>query len=408
MTDGSARISKETEFVISWFRKHYEKSPPPPPERFGRREFGFMFFDRDFVQRHVAFTRSKDLASFLMSQVPAHVYYSSAYYEVPSAPTMDEKGWLGADLVFDLDADHIKGAETMSYPEMLAAVKKEIIRLLDEFLMGDLGFGSQDIKIVFSGGRGYHVHVSDERVTSLKSHERREIVDYITGTDLSIDWVFPADPFEKRQFKHVTRVGISRRFPPANSTAWRRRFRKGTEVLLNEIQGLSIGTLKERYPSLKNEPDHLIEKMLDDLFSKRMGTAGKDNLFVNNTLEIFSSDKARDLFLKFIFEEVKSRMAGQLDEPVTSDIKRLIRLPFTLHGKTGLLVVRMGRDGLDEFDPLRDAIPDTFTDDPVNLIVNRRIDIKLKNERFALEGEVEVPIFAAIFLLCRKEAVLAR
>jgi DNA primase small subunit len=408
MTDGATRISKETEFIISWFRKHYEESPPPPPERFGRREFGFMFFDRDFVQRHVAFTKANDLTSFLISQVPAHVYYSSAYYEVPSAPTMDEKGWLGADLIFDLDADHIKGAEAMSYPEMLAAVKKEIIRLLDEFLMGDLGFGSQDIKVVFSGGRGYHVHVSDERVTSLKSHERREIVDYITGTDLSIDWVFPMDPFEKRQFKHVTKVSISRRFPPANSAAWRRRFRKGTELLLNEIAGLSIEAIKDRYPSLKNEPDHLIKKMLDDLFTKRGETAGKDNLFENNTLEIFSSDKARDLFLKFVFEEVKPRMAGQVDEPVTSDIKRLIRLPFTLHGKTGLLVVRMSRDELDEFDPLRDAIPDTFTDDPVKLIVDRKIDIKLRDERFALEGEVEVPLFAAIFLLCRKEAVLAR
>jgi DNA primase small subunit len=407
MADGTRTISRETEFIINWFRKHYERSPPPPPERFGRREFGFMFFDRDFVQRHVAFTRVNELASFLVSQVPAHVYYSSAYYEVPSAPTMEEKGWLGADLIFDLDADHIKGAESMSYPEMLSNVKKEIIRLLDEFLMGDLGFGSRDIKVVFSGGRGYHVHVSDDRVTSLRSHERREIVDFITGTGLDIDWLFPMGPFEKRQFKHVTKIGISRRFPSARSAAWRRRLRKGTEMLLDEITGLSIDAIKERYPSLKDASDHLIEKMLDDLFSKRGEIRGKENLFEKNTLEIFSSDKVRDLFLKFVFEEVKSRVAGQVDEPVTSDIKRLIRLPFTLHGKTGLLVVKMSRDELDEFDPLRDAVPDTFTDDPVKLITNRKIDIKLRGERFALEGEVEVPLFAAIFLLCRKEAKLA-
>ncbi|MCA1813180.1 MAG: hypothetical protein LC624_04420 [Halobacteriales archaeon] len=32
-------------------------------------------------------------------------------------------------------------------------------------------------------------------------------------------------------------------------------------------------------------------------------------------------------------------MTGETDEPVTSDVKRLIRLPGSVHGKTGLRVV---------------------------------------------------------------------
>ena len=36
----------------------------------------------------------------------------------------EEKEWLGAELIFDLDADHIEGADKMTYMEILAEVKK--------------------------------------------------------------------------------------------------------------------------------------------------------------------------------------------------------------------------------------------------------------------------------------------
>ena len=35
---------------------------------------------------------------------------------------MEEKKWLGADLIFDLDADHVQGAETMTYRDMCWSV----------------------------------------------------------------------------------------------------------------------------------------------------------------------------------------------------------------------------------------------------------------------------------------------
>ncbi len=42
----------------------------------------------------------------LAETVPSDVYHSCAYYENPDFD-MDKKGWIGADLVFDIDADHI-------------------------------------------------------------------------------------------------------------------------------------------------------------------------------------------------------------------------------------------------------------------------------------------------------------
>jgi DNA primase small subunit len=399
-------MSGELEFVMSWFRKYYADSPPPPPDRFGRREFGFMFFDKTFVQRHISFSKASDLNSFLREQVPAHVYYSSAYYELPAAATMEEKKWLGADLIFDLDADHIKGAEGLSYTDMLAEVKNEMTRLLDDFILGDLGFNPAEIKVVFSGGRGYHVHVSDPRVMGLKSHERREIVDYITGTELDFDWVFEERAFEKRQFKQVTRVNKSRLLPSADSAGWRRRMRVGVERLLQELEGLSAQDVRARFVEARDVPDKLLEEMLSDLFSKRGGKNGADIMLGSDTLEVLSSSKGQNLFLKMLEGHMKDELEGQVDEPVTSDIKRLIRLPQSLHGKTGLTVVPMSRDELDGFDPLRDAVPEMLPDDPVRLAVNGKVEIRLRGERFSLEGNTEVPTFAALFLVCRRMATM--
>lgn len=399
-------MSGELEFVMSWFRKYYADSPPPPPDRFGRREFGFMFFDKTFVQRHISFSKASDLDSFLREQVPAHVYYSSAYYELPAAATMEEKKWLGADLIFDLDADHIKGAEGLSYTDMLAEVKNEMARLLDDFILGDLGFNPAEIKVVFSGGRGYHVHVSDPRVMDLKSHERREIVDYITGTELDFDWVFEERAFEKRQFKQVTRVNKSRLLPSADSAGWRRRMRVGVERLLQELERLSAQDVRARFVEARDVPDKLLEEMLSDLFSKRGGKSGADIMLGSDTLEVLSSSKGQILFLKMLEGHMKDELEGQVDEPVTSDIKRLIRLPQSLHGKTGLTVVPMSRDELDGFDPLRDAVPEMLPDDPVRLAVNGKVEIRLRGERFSLEGNTEVPTFAALFLVCRRMATM--
>jgi len=399
-------MSGELEFVMKWFRKFYAESPPPPPNRFGRREFGFMFFDKSYVQRHLAFPRASDLNEFLRERVPAHVYYSSAYYELPAAATMEEKKWLGADLIFDLDADHIRGAEGLTYTDMLAKVKNEMARLLDDFILGDLGFNADDIKVVFSGGRGYHVHVSDPRVMGLKSHERREIVDYITGTDLDFDWVFEERAFEKRQFKQVIRVSKARLVPSTSSAGWRRRMRIGIEGLLDCLEGLSVQEIRARYTVAKDFPDKIIEEMLRDLFSRRGGKSGADIMLEKDTLEVFSGQKGQLLFIRMLEGSVKEQMEGQVDEPVTSDVKRLIRLPRSLHGKTGLEVVPMSRDELDGFEPLRDAVPGLLPDDPVRVAVEKRVDISLRGERFSLEGVAEVPTFAAVFLVCRKIATM--
>jgi len=392
------------------FAKHYREAPLAMPERFARREFGFMFFDRDFMMRHLSFPSRASLKSYLVEQVPAHAYHSCAYYEKPDAPTMAEKKWLGADLIFDLDADHVEGTKGLPYEQMLVRVREEVIRLIDEFLLDDLGFSEDELRIVFSGGRGYHVHISSPKVIKLTSHERREIVDYITGTDLDLDWVFPSIPFEASRFKDRPGLAYKRNMPTVEDGGWRKRIRMGIDTLLEDLEkmepekaaALLAGMVSQ---SNKDIGRKTIDGMYKDLFGGSSGKRGIDRMRAENTFEIFSQKRHADAFLEIVGMKVKMKMRGETDEPVTSDIKRLIRLPSSLHGKTGFEVVPISRDDLTDFDPFEDALPRAFGDSTVEVRCGKPVDVRMRGRSYSLDsGKNKVPEHVAVYLICRKLA----
>lgn len=399
-------VNREIGFAMDLFREYYRRSPPPAPSDLREREFGFMFFDRDYVRRHMGFLEENDLRRFLLNQVPSHAYFSSALYERPSAPTMELKGWKGADLIFDLDADHIRGAEGMSYEDMLGLVKREAITLLDRYIFGELGFEERHVRIAFSGGRGYHVHVRHPRLLRLGSHERGEIIDLVTGTDLDLDTVFPSTAAMRKDLKD--RVLVERSFQVAGKGegGWRRFGRESLKSVAQEIKVTSNQDLRERYPCLQHAKDATLDELRDSLHSRRGGATGLELILRDGSLEYLTSDRAKDLFMQMVLGTLRERMAGQIDEPVTRDVKRLIRLPGSLHGKTGLRVVTVTRDQLDDFDPLRDAVPEVFPDTPVKVRLKERTDIRVKDFRVRGEGEGEVPTYAALFLVLRRWATL--
>ncbi|MDR0309732.1 MAG: DNA primase catalytic subunit PriS, partial [Candidatus Methanoplasma sp.] len=76
----------------------------------------------------------------------------------------------------------------------------------------------------------------------------------------------------------------------------------------------------------------------------------------------------------------------------------------SVHGKTGLRVTPITRDELTGFDPLRDAVPSSYSDEPVKVTLKRDYEFSMKGEHFSLSGETEVPEFAAVFLVGRKAA----
>jgi len=392
-------ISKESiDFIKDKFREYYKTSEIELPDRFGRREFAFVFFGSRGMVRHLSFDRKKILKNFLIEKVPAHVYYSTAYYQNPNAPTMQEKNWMGAELIFDLDSDHLPDANKISYEKQLELVKDEFYKLVNDFLLGDFGFDEKNIELFFSGGRGYHCHVKDPKILNLDSSERREIVDYITGRDLIDSLLFR---------EHITRtINVKGRNVPSEKTlimprptepGWSGRISRGLIEIIDEI-------IKSENPIEKLEEygvkKDTAEKLLADLSEERLNRIKEGRLDQSKTIRKFFLNNA-------LRRTAVSMSAGETDEPVTCDVKRLIRLPLSLHAKTGLKVFRITIDKLRDFNPLKDAI--VFTDNPVKVDLNYNINLKMNEEKFDLKiGENIIPTYLAIFLMGGKLANISK
>ena len=385
------------EFLKNKFREYYENVNIELPDRFGRREFAFVLFGGKGMIRHLAFPRKNQLLGFLQERAPAHAYYSSAYYQKPDASTMQEKQWMGAELIFDLDSDHLPNAERLSYTESLELVKKEFKKLVEEFLLGDFGFSEQDMELYFSGGRGYHCHVKDPAVFDLDSNERRELVDYITGQDFQDSIVFREQITGKKQYGRQSYVsGKTLKMPSPAEPGWKGRISRGIIDLVDEIKTSEDPVRKlEEYGVKQGDAEKLIQELSEERV-KRIHDGLLDQ-----------SKMIRRFFLnRALRKTAVSLSAGETDEPVTCDVKRLIRLPCSLHGKTGLKVEKVTVDGLKDFDPLRDAV--VFGNDPVKVQLLQPYTIKMRDTLFKLEmGEQEVPTYLAVFLLGGKKAMLA-
>ncbi len=412
-----------TAFVKAQFRRYYESTKPILPDRFAKREFGFMFWTPGIVQRHLGFPRPEDLRSFLTDRVPSHAYYSSAYYEKPDAPTMEEKGWLGADLIFDLDADHLPNASKMSYPEMLEAIRLKILHLYDDFLAADFGFDEKTMRLVFSGGRGYHIHVFDERVWSLGSHERREVVDWITAKGLDVQSTFRESAFDSTEFKGHTRVKKKVVGPRRGEPGWAGKIGRGIDELMVQFEKMgregAVGFMTSFEGVDRGAAESLYESLFKVRATKPRTIRGVDRVR-EGQLEALP-DKARDLLVRLVVDVQQIRLderagvplegivqRGETDEPVTSDIKRLIRMPSSLHGKTGLQVIPLTRNAIDDFRPLRDAVPTAWTDERVRVNLKNKMNLEIRDEAFNLSpGGNDVPQYLAVFLAARGLATVA-
>lgn len=389
-------VQKSLGFVKSTFQQYYASNKVDLPDRFGRREFAFVLFGGKGMLRHLGFEKREMIWDFLSERAPQHAYYSSAYYQRPDAPKMVEKNWMGAELIFDLDSDHLPNAEKMGYVESLREVKKEFIKLIDEFLLGDFGFKEKHMELYFSGGRGYHCHVKDPSILDLDSNERREIVDYITGRDLQDSLIFHEQATGRKRYgSHSFASGKSLKMPTPDQDGWKGRISRGIIDLVYEIKK-SDDPLKKLEEYGVNRHD--AERLIADLSEERVRRIQDGMLDQSKTIRKFFLNSA-------LRKTAVSLSAGETDEPVTCDVKRLIRLPSSLHGKTGFKVVKISVDELKDFDPLIDAV--VLPDDPVRMMIQKQGSMEMNEQNFHLElGEQEVPTYLAVFLLGRKHAIL--
>ena len=378
------------EFIQDRFREYYQSASIRLPPRFEQREWGFIFFDESYpdivMRRHKSFMTAWETIDYIRSMVPAHAFHSAAYYMYPGAPTMKEKGWQGADLIFDLDADHLQIKWT-TYGDMLQRTKEETLKLMD-FLRADFALAEDDIEIVFSGGRGYHIHVREPRMIELEGPERREIVDYLTGLTLEMDRIF-GEKIVGGDFGHAKVV----RIPSQESKGWGGRINGWIVSFLLDVgrkdEDEAIKILKS-FEGIGDERALEILKMAKN--KSHLASIRKGNLSASRRIPIS--------FWRELVKRAIADVGAKPDEPVTADVKRLIRLPTSLHGGSGFRVTPLTLGELETFDPLSDAI--VFGDDMIRVNVTKASDVEIKGERHVIKkGKQDLPEHLAIFLMCR-------
>ena len=334
------------------------------PKEITKREFGFLLFKEKIMVRHKSFLNINNLREFIKTIVPSDVYYSSAYYLKPEEE-MKNKGWLGADLIFDIDADHIdtlckkehdkwickncgyigKGAspenclkcgenkiqsETWICQKCLDKAKEEALKLID-FLTEDFGFKKDNIKVYFTGHRGYHIHVDSKEALELTSEERKEITDYVMG------------------------IGID----------------------LNLLNFLNLAKEEQTYGWIK-----------------RITSA----INFNSLKKPITKKKLREI------QSIIKDKAVKVDAVVTMDIHRLIRLPETLNGKTGLRAVKIDLNHFEKFNPFVEAV--ALEKGEEKIYIKEAPKFFLGKEEFGpyKNEEATLSTAAALLLICKGKA----
>jgi len=416
-TNETARFSFLKQNFLAYYREYAESLHAPSLMK--EREFGFLTFREKMMIRHKTF---RDMASFqkaLLSLTPSDVYYSTAYYERPEAD-MARKGWLGADIVFDVDADHLDtsckekhdtwtclkcqetghGSKPFRCPKCghekleekawmcdrcLFAAKEEMLKLRD-FMVEDFGVIPKDIHLFFSGHRGYHMHLMTDRLRRLDDGQRKEIVDYVLGLGLDAmeQGLYQGPPDVYSTDKHTMIIG-----PQLTDPGWRGRLAKGVLQIITTFdkkQLLDLGFSKGAVTQILDDR----EKSEREWLKQIPWNYYQDRWRVTEQTWKNAIEKSIDAV----------RLRTHIDTVVTTDIHRLIRMPGTLNGKTGLKATMLSLDELESFDPF---------DEPVVFEGSQRVrvesapEIRIRDKRFGPfdKETIEMPLAAAILLMAK-------
>jgi DNA primase small subunit len=314
------------------------------PNDFRSREFAFQLFNMKSYIRHLSFNSKEELIRWITIKHPHSAFYSSAIYEIPDAPNMKEKGWNGAELQLDIDVDHLEECREEIYnPCRDSSIDVELFQE-DCLRIGfekayeaknvlERDLGLKHTEIHFSGNRGFHVLVRDHSILFLEGDERRELADYLNATGLSLNIILPR------------RRGLITQVPSPEEPGWRGR----------------------------------LARWAVKLYKKEKTDTSFEEFFWSN------------------LEKIIQYASIETDAQVTIDTTRLIRIPGSINGKSGLLVTTVQKEPgeeiyLDEFSPFKGTIK-------IAPLCNMKVSfggrkfVFSKNITYKVEGSIGVFLF---------------
>lgn len=249
------------------------------------------------------------------------------------------------ELVFDIDMtdyDDVRsccsGAEICPrcWPFMIVAA-----RILEAFLREDFGF--QNLLWVYSGRRGIHCWVADERARKLTSDARDAIANFIN--------IFDGGHFKA---KKVEMDGLRGVHPSIV---------RSVEIIDQHFEDLMIN--KQNFLDTKDQIETIANLCLDDDLKRDLRKSLNDpklktsaerwRTFVRYSQAFYqgtTQPKAKIYRHRFFLEEVKLQLCyPRLDINVTKGLNHLLKIPFSVHPKTGRVCVPIDFENISSFDP---------------------------------------------------------
>lgn len=288
---------------------------------FRRREFGFDL--GDVFVRNLSFDTPRKLVNYMSRQGVFQAYVGAVYTHPPSKQqTIQKLQWESRELVFDIDLDeydlvrhcNCKGEKT--FCDECWTLARDAMLFLDSTLREDFGF--KDLVWIFSGRRGVHCWVCDEIAETLDQIQRSSIINYLTliregGNIPQID----ALPKYSKSLKERIFTLLSRSY-----------FQNTT---VHDLMKLGFK---------KNDA----QKILKQVRSKSK---------FNYQLSIPTYPSIDPLRLA---KAIVINRYPRIDRKVTMDTRRLLKIPNSIHGKTGNVCVII--KNISNFDPFN--VPSIF------------------------------------------------
>lgn len=334
------------------FGQYYQHAPLWSPPRIKTREWMFIPFGGAPPLRHKSFSGIGQVQSFLSQRAMHSCFYSTAYWRRPYELKMAEKLWQGADLIFDLDGDHLPGVTDRDFPGMLKVIQEQAWSLWNDFLEPEFGFTEDHLQVTFSGHRGFHLHYRDPSLFHLDSEARRELVSHIRGEGVDVQ-------------------GGLARYHDQHAKGWTQRIREGMDAMITTLRAIHRGAegatgelrrletelqaMQDREGTTSQRSAAAIRRLAELMDHDRRVGRLKEGKF-----EVLGNYQALFLNLLKADASVVLGSAGETDEVVTIDVRRQIRWPTSLHGKSGMRVSefplsRLDPDGHNPYNPLNEA-----------------------------------------------------
>ncbi len=354
----------------------YRKSNAYFPDRIDEREFGVGDLERKIAYRHMQFKSNDEFRKYMIANAPPYVSCSSAYYHFPAGRPMSVKGWIGSELIFDLDANDMHldcqkvHGNSWVCDNCMENVKAETLKLIEDFLIPDFGFSEKEIKVNFSGNRGYHVHVNSEAIMRLDTDSRKEISDYISGHDIDFAQIFREESVRGSKIRKL--VG-----PRPEEKGWRGKVARKFISIMNQ----GVGSL-EQTGMEKSIAKKLYEKRA--LVEMGIRNGNWDMVYIKNKTD----------FWKSVIEKQAVAQSDRIDKNVTNDTGHMIRLAGSIHGGSGLVARKMSAyKNMERFDPMKDAI--AFKEGHVKIIADTKNALIMNGMEYGPYSKEEVTIETA-------------